>query len=366
MNDALKELFNAYKHLPVGVMFFKEEKLFFVNDYLRNALLLANLPSDEVIHIIGDVAGLETSSHSLLNDFLSNNDILLYHDQAIQIERYKSDEIDVFVLAWLSDKAIDVIDSSRSLRELRRDSNSILTISLIGQEELKLLRNTLGQWEGGRFPSIVLYKGIPIKGDCKILGIDEGRLKLKVEQKQLISAHVGIEWLIGYKQDKMLSGHVQQYDIAKSSIWLVDIKPLQKGYYLRSLIRYEVNDKDVLNLSLAGKHFSLSLHDVSEKGISIYTDNATALLALSSITEKSLDAELILEGKPIAIKAVWLYTVAIDASSSMKAAFIIEYDLHNGALLREWLNAQQLRLIKEVRNFVQMIPPPAKAEDWVI
>lgn len=28
MSEALKELFDAYKHLPVGVMFFKEHKLF--------------------------------------------------------------------------------------------------------------------------------------------------------------------------------------------------------------------------------------------------------------------------------------------------------------------------------------------------
>jgi len=55
------------------------------------------------------------------------------------------------------------------------------------------------------------------------------------------------------------------------------------------------------------------------------------------------------------VKALWLYIVALDDASRMKAAFKIEYDKHNGILLREWLNTQQLRLIKEVRNFVQMI-----------
>lgn len=366
MNDALKELFNAYKHLPVGVMFFKDGKLFFVNDYLRNALLLANLPSDEIVHIIGDIAALETTSHGTLSDFLSHNDLILHHDQVIQIERYKGDEIDVFVLVWLSDMAINAIDSSKSLRDMRRDNTVILPASLIGQDELKLLRDTLGKWEEGRFASVVLYKGIPIKGECRILGIDQGRLKLKVEQKQLISARDGVEWLVGSRLDKILSGHVQQYDLAMSCIWLVDIKLLPKGYHLRSLIRYESNEKDILLISLGEKHFSLSLHDVSEKGISIYTDNVAALLVFSSVEGKSLEAELVLEGKNIAIKATWLYTSAIDASPIMKVAFTIEYDVHNGELLRDWLNAQQIRLIKEVRNFVQMIPPPKMAEDWVI
>lgn len=366
MNDALKELFNAYKHLPVGVMFFKEEKLFFVNDYLRNTLLLANLPSDEIIHIIGEIAGLETISHSTLNDFLSHNDIILHHDQVIQIERYKGDEFDVFVLVWLSDISINTIDSSKSLRDMRRDNTVIIPSSLIGQEELALIRSTLGKWEEGRFSSVILYKGIPIKGECKILGIDQGRLVLKVEQKQLISARNGAEWLLGTRRDKMLSGHVQQYDLAKSCIWLVDIKLLPNGYHLRSLIRYESNEKDILLLSVGGKHFSLSLHDVSEKGISIYTDNGAALLALSSVAGKRLEAELVLEGKNIVIQPTWLYTAAIDTSPVMKVAFAIDYDSHNGALLHNWLNAQQIRLIKEVRNFVQMIPPPQTAEDWVI
>lgn len=366
MNDALKELFNAYKHLPVGVMFFKEEKLFFVNEYLRNTLLLANLPSDEIVHIIGEIAGLETTSHATLSDFLSSNDLILYHDQVIQIERYKGDDVDVFVMVWLSDMSINAIDSSKSLRDMRRDSNTMLPASLIGKEELKLLRDTLGKWEEERFSSVVLYKGIPIKGDCKILGIDQGMLILKIEQKQLISACKGAEWLLGTRRDKMLSGYVQQYDIAMSCIWLVNLKLLPKGYHMRSLIRYESNEKDTLRLSLGEKTFSLSLHDVSEKGISVYTDNVTVLLALSSVEGKSLDAELVLEGKNIAIKATWLYTAAINASPTMKVAFAIDYDVHNGEGLRDWLNAQQIRLIKEVRNFVQMIPPPKVADDWVI
>ena len=52
----------------------------------------------------------------------------------------------------------------------------------------------------------------------------------------------------------------------------------------------------------------------------------------------------------------------------MKVAFTIGYDFQNGELLREWMNAGQLRLIKEIRNFIQMIPPPEREipHDWVI
>ncbi|MDD5212085.1 MAG: hypothetical protein PHV62_06700 [Sulfuricurvum sp.] len=49
MNDTLKELFIIYKNLPVGVIFFKHEKLIFVNDHLRSVLLFDNLTGDDIL-----------------------------------------------------------------------------------------------------------------------------------------------------------------------------------------------------------------------------------------------------------------------------------------------------------------------------
>lgn len=366
MNDALKELFSAYKHLPVGVMFFKEEKLFFINDHLRSILLLANLPSDDVIHIIGSMVGLEESSHALLNRFLSHNDFFLYHDRVIQIERQSAEGVDIFVLIRLSDKAIEAIDATHALRQLCHEKAAVSS-SAPKSDEHEILHKTLGEWETRNFPSIVLYKGIPIKGECRVSEAKEGHIRLTVEKKQLAAAQIGAQWLVGSKRGTMLSGTVFRYDLGRHSVWLENLEIINEGFHARSVIRYGAEENDRMIVSINSKKISFLLRDVSEKGFSVQTDDAASLVVLSAVKGKTLDVELILGGKSVIAKAVWKYTIALDASM-LKAAFTIGYDLHNGALLREWFNGEQLRLIKEVRNFVQMIPIPESepSEDWII
>jgi hypothetical protein len=367
MNDAIKELFTGYKHLPVGVMFFKEEKLIFINDHLRHILLLANLSSDDIIGIIGSMVGLETPSHSALNNFLFHNDLFLYGDRVIQIEKQIAEGITIFVLIRLSDKAIDAVDSTRELRLLQRDKTVISPSA--ANDDPELLKKALGEWEEGHFPSVVLYKGIPIKSDCTVLEAKEGKAAIKVEKKQLAAAQMGAQWLIGSKRNTMLSGEVCRYDLNRNTVWLENLAILSQGFHLRNVIRYHADEEnDRLIISISGKKRLLVLRDVSEKGISVQTDDAAVLVALSAMAGRTIDATLLLNDKKIVINAVWLYTVPMDASSMMKVAFSVGYDLHNGAILREWLNSAQLRLIKEVRNFIQMIPSPAKEipHDWVI
>lgn len=368
MNDALKELFGAYKHLPVGVMFFKDEKLFFINEHLRNILLLATLSSDEIVNIVGGMVGLESPSHSSLNDFFSRNDFFLYGDRVIQIERQIAEGIHIFVLLRLSEKAIEAVDSTRELRLLRREKAPVS--SCTANDEQELLKKVLGTWDKGLFPSIVLYKGIPIKSDCSLLETKEGKIAIQVEKKQLAAAQIGTQWLIGNKRTAMLYGEVCRYDLSKNTVWLKNLTVLSEGFHLRSVIRYAADEEnDRFIISIGGKKRSLILRDVSEKGISIQTDDPSVLVSLSTIAGRTMDASLLLSGNKIALNAVWLYTICLDDSSGMmKVAFSIGYDLHNGELLREWMNAGQLRLIKEIRNFIQMLPTPVKEipHDWVI
>ncbi|OHD84828.1 hypothetical protein [Sulfuricurvum sp. RIFCSPLOWO2_12_FULL_43_24] len=366
MSEALKELFDAYKHLPVGVMFFKEHKLFFVNDHLRTVLLLQNLGSDEVIHIIGDMVGLENASHESLCDFLSCNGFFLYRDRILQIDQQHFDNTDVFVIVRVTDESINTIDKTRSLRELRQDK--ITVDAKLSDDSYQLLNKALGNWEKNHFPSVVLYKGIPIKGDCTIVHAHNGEIAIRVEKKQLSAAAIGILWLIGSNREKMLSGEVSKYDLNQSVVWLKNLQMVADGFHIRQVIRYGASLEDKMMLSINGKRYTSSLHDVSEKGVSIQTDDAALLIALSSAKGKTLNAELSFANITITVHAVWLYTIALEAGTLMKTAFTIGYDLHNGSLLREWLNSKQLQLIKEVRTFVQMIPaPPINEEsEWII
>ncbi|MFZ2891023.1 hypothetical protein [Sulfuricurvum sp.] len=367
MTEALKELFDAYKHLPVGVMFFKEQKLFFLNDHLKNVLLLQNLGSDDVISIIGEMVDLKEASHESLCDFFLHNNLFLYRDKHFQIDRQSYDNIDVFVIVRLSHESIKLVDQTRILRDIHSDNDT--SHFKANKDEATLINKIFGNLEDGRFPSLVLYKGIPIKGECTLHHAHKGKIIIGVEKKQLCAAQIGTKWLIGSKRDNMLLSEVLQYDLIRSEVTLHNIQIVAQSFHLRQVIRYATSHDDQMIVSLDGKKHPVFLRDVSEKGTSIQTDNALLLVALSSVKGKELDAELILSNIKIMIKAVWLYTVPVYEGTQMKVAFSISYDVQNGNLLREWLNNKQLQLIREVRTFVQMLPAPhpvSNSGEWNI
>ena len=366
MNSALKELFNAYKYLPVGVMFFKDEKLFFINNHLRTVLLLASLPTNHTIEIISSMLGLEESSHRSLHNFLLHHDLFTYKNTIIQIEHKSVDAIDLFVLVKISDKTIEAIDVLQPLRS-HKDDNRHSRPPLIN-EEWRLLTKALGSgFETRKFPSVVLYKEIPIKADCRIAHFHKKSIEIRVAKRQLIATEIGQEWLLGNKNDTMLSGKVLDYDLLLGTVRLENLAIVSEGFHLRNDIRYTIEKPAYFSTAIKKETITLQLHDLSEKGVSVQTDDPTVLSALSSMIGKTLNAEVKVDDVTIAIKAVPLYLTAIANTGVMKVAFRTAYDLHNEMLLHTWTNNEQLNLIKKVRNFVQMISAkPADRDRSVI
>lgn len=365
MTDALKELFNAYKHLPVMVMFFKNGELFFVNDFLRGALSLDNLQSDQIVQILGHMIELEEPSHQALIQYLHDNNSCVYENHIYQIEHNHYDETDVFVLMRISDFTVDLVDKTHSIRILREKKKAAELRPSINEQEV--LNKALGKWDvGNTYESIVLYKGIPIKGQCEIMGMEQGILKIHVEKKQLIAAYPENEWIIGSKKDMLLLGKVVRYDLNDYGVYLEKLQLISKGFDRRTVIRYATEEKEEMYILLDGKEKVLKIRDLSEKGIALITEDEMLSASLSIL--KTYKASLLLEGKRVEVAAAWQYTVPLD-EKRMKLAFTIEYDQQNGHLLQEWMTAKQLCLIKEIRSFVQMIPPPKEPEpahEWSI
>jgi hypothetical protein len=321
-----------------------------------------------MIQIIGEMVGLENFSDESLCDFFLQNNLFLYRDKHFQIDRQSYDTISVFVIVRVSDESISTIDKTRSLRELRQDKMAVAHQHLSEDGYHPLLNQALGDWTNSHYPSIVLYKGIPIKAESSITDNSDGEIAVRVEKKQLSAAQIGVKWLIGNRRDKMVVGRVSRYDLSQSMIWLNHLEIIKDGFHLRQVIRYSNSSEDQIILTIKGKKYTAILHDLSEKGVSILTDNGALLLALSSLQGKTISLELLLSHSKISVHAAWLYTIAVEEGMQMKVAFSIGYDVHNGNLLREWLNVKQLQLIKEIRNFVQMIPPPQKesSAEWNI
>lgn len=366
MTDALKELFNDYKHLPVMVMFFKEGELFFVNDFLRSAFSLDNLQSDQVVQIIGHMIELEDPTHEALIQYLHENSSCVYENFIYQIEHSHFDQTDVFVLIRISDTTINLVDKTHSVRILREKKKAAELRPPINEQEI--LIKALGKWEqGNTYESVVLYKGIPIKGQCEIIALEEGILKVHVEKKQLIAAYPENEWIIGSKKEMLLLGKVSRYDLNQYCIYLEKLQLISKGFDRRSVIRYVTDENEQMQIVIDGKKKVFRIRDLSEKGVAAITEDEVLSASLS--LSKAYRASLILEGKTVEVRATLLYTVPLELKS-MKLAFTIEYDQQNAHMLQEWMTAKQLHLIKEIRSFVQMIPPPTEpveaAHDWSI
>lgn len=364
MTETLKELFNAYKHLPVGVMFFKNKKIFFVNDHLRNVLLFQNLSADQIPSIIGDMVGLEEATHETLHEFLTNNASFLYHNQILQVEFHSDGEIDTFVVVRVSQSSIDIIDRTRNLRQPHDITSSVYAPEKMNQ----ILESALGKWNNLHFYSIVLFRGIPIKGKSRIIETDESGIVMEVERKQLAAARPGAAWLIGRRRDRMISAKVERYDLERSIVWLKEPELVSSGFHMRQMIRYKADEGDKMLFSFRGKNYHAAIRDISENGVSIETDNTQLLLQFSQIPGSSFRAELILSGHSIPVDAMWLYTKALDSETWMKSAFTIVYDVSSGHLLKEMLNSKQLHLIKEIHDIIEMIPSPhnKSGEDWSI
>lgn len=364
MENAIKGLFYAYKHLPVGVMIFKRRNLFFINDHLQNILLLSALSKDRIIEIIGNRLGIPSPTHGLVHDFLLENSFFSNQNSIIQIEhRIVSDDITIFVFVKISEHTIEAIKNSTPslpihLQEKRESA------SYLKNNEWKLLTNALGtDFENMKFSSIVLYKGIPLKAESKIISISNEMIEITIEKNQLIATEIGKEWLIGIKQDLMVAGDVANYDLKLGRIWLKNLRLISEGFHLRNNIRYAIEKIGHFNiLSKNEKIITLPLHDISEKGVSVQTDDPKVLVTLSSRIGKPLDAQIIVDDLNLSVEAIPLYIETMDIPGMMKVAFSIAYDSHNETLLHNWMNNEQHNVIKKVRNFVQMI----SAENTVI
>jgi hypothetical protein len=356
VENAIKGLFYAYKHLPVGVMLFKKRNLFFINEHLQNVLLLSTLSKDRIIEIIGNRLGIPNPSHGVVHDFLLHNSYFLNQNNIIQIEhRTISDDITIFVFVKISQPLIEAIkNSSQPLGIHPQEKHEIS--SPLKNSEWKLLTNALGtNFENKKFPSVVLYKGVPLKADSKIISISNEMIEISIEKNQLIATEIGKEWLIGIKQDLMIGGDVASYDLKHERIWLKNLRLISEGFHLRNNIRYTIDKIGYFNLLIKNEKITLPLYDLSEKGVSVQTDDPTILVTLSSAIGKALNAEIIIDDLHLSVEAIPLYIETMDIPGMMKVAFSIAYDSHNETLLHNWTNNEQHNLIKKVRNFIQMI-----------
>jgi hypothetical protein len=137
-NKTLKELLHAYSHIPLGLLIFKEKKLFFINKHLRETIMLGNMDNKHSLEIICATLNLKADQEQLFS-FLSNNEFFHRKEKYIQISSNSVDDLDIFVFTRLSEKLLKDIGAVEEIDFIPVVTQNTISRSVDNQKHIELL-----------------------------------------------------------------------------------------------------------------------------------------------------------------------------------------------------------------------------------
>jgi hypothetical protein len=310
-------------------------------------LTLGNLPVTDSIGTISSILQIP-STNGQLHDFLSANSFFTYKEKHVQITHKTYQEYEIFVFIKLDASVLSVIfkDFKEANKITKKDIE--IPISELLEEENSEILEYFEKNHNVKAMGYTLYKGIPLISDNIVLQTYNNLLVVKIEDKQMISSKVNAQWIIQTQQGMTFEAVVQNTNNSKKLIFLSKAKIIQTGFHKRELIRYELNPSLPILLSLANGQISLDVIDISENSLKALTDNATILEAINN--EKIVQASIKLKDETIHLSCKFLRE---GNRYDQKAEVIFSLTLDNNAstVLKKWLNKQQMKLIREIRDF---------------
>ncbi|MDY0196170.1 MAG: hypothetical protein RBR33_08940 [Sulfurovaceae bacterium] len=350
--NILKEFLKLYNQLPCGVVIFKNEDLYFINNHLRNILTLENLDVENSLDVIASMLQLPSSSAQLLAFFL-NKSFFTYKEKYIQISHKSYEEYKIIVLIKLDSSVLEEIFIN--FKEETKITMQEIEDSISEPKEQKQDSKILEYFEKNhnvKTTGIVLYKGVPLISENIVLRTYGNLLVVKIENKQMISSKIGTNWIIKTEQGIVFQAVITSVNNAKKFIFLSNPKIIEDGFYNRKLIRYELNQFLTLEIYLNKKKIILDIVDISENSLKVLTDNANILKALTEIKD-SIEATIMIKEKIINLTCRFLKE---GKRYNQKAEIIFLFTLEESSkiVLNKWLNEQQIKAINEIRTFKEI------------
>jgi hypothetical protein len=347
--DALKELLKIYTQLPSGVLVFKDSELSFINNHLRNIVTLGNLPMNDCLKTLTSMLNIPSSNESLLN-FFTNNTFFSYKTKHIQISYNKYKEYEIFVFTRLDASVLEeiFINFKEATKIIMKD----IEVPTYKLEEEKEDTEILEYFEKNRnvkTTGYVLYKGVPLISENIVLQIYKNLLAVKIEDKQMICSKIGALWIIKTNEGIIFQAVVKNTNNAKKLIFLSTPKIIQNGFDKRECIRYKLNPKLPLVISLANKQATLYAIEVSENSLKALTDNATVLENISK-SEDIIHATMQINEQTISLSCKF-FREGDRYDQKAEIILLFTLDINSNSILNKWLNEQQIKVIREVQTF---------------
>jgi uncharacterized protein YeeX (DUF496 family) len=344
-NDILKEFLKLYTHLPSGVIIFKERSPYFINNHLRNVLTLGNIGIKESFEIVASVFGVEPRDEALY-DFLTSVDFFQYKTKHIQINYTNYENYSIFVFTKID------ISVCESLTHTRHQEPKIAfeEAEISNEEEepdLELLEY-FSKHHNAKVTGYVLYKGVPLISENRILKPYKDFLAVAVESKQMIATKKGARWVMLSDSGTHFEGKIHQVDNSKRILLLSGVKQIEKSFINRELIRYEVESLK-LEFVFDEKRVNVPLVELAENSLKVVLDDSALLKELRE-RKSFVDAIIDFGPQKIALKCKF-FRLAGSYEKKRELVCTAALDKSSKELLRKWLNAKQLKIIQEVREY---------------
>jgi len=345
--NILKEFLKIYNQLPCGVMIFKNEDLYFINNHLREILTLDKLDVKDSLNIVASMLQVSPSSAQLL-DFFSNKSFFTYKKKYIQVCYKVYEEYKIVVLTKLNRTVLE---------EIFIDFKETVEITIPDIEEVTPEQDSsnseiLEYFEkhyNVKAMGIVLYKGVPLISENIILRTYGNSLVVKIEDKQMISSTIGTKWIIQTSKGIVFQAVIKAVNNDKKFIFLSNLKVIEDGYYKRGRIRYELNGSLPFEVYINKTKTKLDIVDISENSLKIVTDNTDAIKTLVD-KKGTFEATIEIKNKIVNLRCRFLKK-GKKYNKKTEIIFLFTLDENSKVVLNKWLNKQQIRAINEIRMF---------------
>ena len=349
MNTILKELLKVYSKLPVGMLVFKGEKLFFINANLRDTLMLAKMDFKECLGIICGVLQVEASEKKLYG-YLRNNDFFSYKNKYVQIASSYVDGYGVFVFTRINQSLIERAQETKTI-----SFAPILAEYIPATNDTQEHNALLKYFDANRRQRVraySLYKGVPLIADNVIKQEYQKTLVIEVEAKQMIGAKKGKKWIFKTSSGKPYQGEIALVTSAKKSIFLSNLHSVEEGFHQRETIRYQ-GEKSLLSVKFSSLDLELPIYDLNESAFRVITKNRVVLEKLRALTNPARSKIKIGE-ESVKAKSVYFHEV-LQGDGEMAVVINFSCAASQSSLLSRWFNETQMGIIKEVKNFTSKL-----------
>ncbi|EQB39468.1 hypothetical protein M947_05600 [Sulfurimonas hongkongensis] len=347
--NILKEFLKLYNQLPCGIMIFKNDDLYFINNHLREILTLQNLDVENSLDVIASLLHLPPSSEELLA-FFSNKSFFSYKEKYIQISHKKYEEYEILVFVKLDTSVLEDIfinfkEASKITMKEIEDSISELNEE---NQDSKILEY-FDKKRNVKVIGIVLYKGVPLISENIVLRTYRNLLVVKIEDKQIISSTIGTTWIIKTKDGVVFQAAIKKVNNDKKLIFLSNPKIIKDGYHKRQRIRYELNHEQTIEIYLHKIKTTLDIVDISENSLKVLIDNASVLKDLIE-KKDTIEATMKIKDKTINLTCTFLKEGKI-YDQKVEIIFLFTLNDSSKVVLNKWLNEQQIKVINKIRMF---------------